>query len=151
MPNTNDFKWWKKHIFAADNDRSVLISGMWTLHALCFTVWCEFARLKVNALRHHSLPNSPRQWEKAHFVPDLLVSLNLFFSHRGLIASSVKLLLLMMGQWGMFIIRYYTPPLLHLPLPPQASIFPRPSKTTSLLSHTGHARLMQLYIINIVN
>lgn len=145
--NWNDLKWWRKHISSGCNDGSVLISGTWTLRVLCVTVRSEFCGLKVDALWHHS----PCRWEKAHFVSDLLVSLYLFLSHRGLIASPVKLLLLMMGQWGMFVIRYYTPPLLYLPLALRTSIFPWPSKTTSLLSHTGCARLMQLYLINTVN
>lgn len=42
-------------------------------------------------------------------------------------------------------------PLTQLPFTLQTSIFPWPSKTTPLLSHTGQARLVQLCIINIFN
>lgn len=87
----------------------------------------------------------------SNFAFDILVSLYLLLSHRGLIAAPVKLLLVMMGQWGLFVIRYYTPPLSHIPFSLQTSIFSWPSKTTPLLSHTGPARLVQLCIINILN
>lgn len=63
-------------------------------------------------------------------------------SHRGSIASPVKLLLLMMSQWGLFVIWYYTPPLTHLPFTFQTSIFPWPSPPPS---HTGQPRLRTLH------
>lgn len=66
-------------------------------------------------------------------------------SHRGSIASPVKLLLLMMSQWGLFVIWYDTPPLSHIPFTLQTSIFPWPSKTTPPLSHTGQPRLRTLH------
>ena len=61
---------------------------------------------------------------QTHFAFDLPVSLHLLLSHQRSIAASVKLLLLMMGQWGLFVIHYYTPPLSQLPFTLQTSIFP---------------------------
>lgn len=56
------------------------------------------------------------------FVFDLPASLSLPLIYTESISSPVKLLLLMMGGWGLF--QNYTPPHLHLPIAIQASIFP---------------------------
>lgn len=108
------------------------------------------ARLRVNGIAHSWARCANEKGSNAFCVWPSSVSVSPL-SHRGSIASPVKLLLLMMGQWGLFVIRYYTPPPSHLPFTLQTSIFPWPSKTTPPLSHTGQARLMQLCIINILN
>lgn len=84
------------------------------------------ARLRVNGIAHswarcanETGSNTFCVWPSSVSVAPL--------SHRGSIASPVKLLLLMMGQWGLFVIRYYTPPPSHLPFTLQTSIFPWPS------------------------
>ncbi len=122
--NRNSFKWRKWHhqnglvadfqqSMPSDNDRSVLITCTVTQHGLYLAAWCEPAWLKVNGIAHSwAHCGDKRGSDTFHF--DLLESL-ILLSHSGSIASPVKLLLLMMDQWGLFVIRYYTPPLPHLP------------------------------------
>lgn len=92
--------------------------------------WCEQAGLKVNGIAHSWAHSGDERLRHIFaFWPSRVSDSPL--SHSRSIASPVKLLLLMMDQWGLFVIRWlYAPtptPTIH---PPDINIPMTPPKTT---------------------
>lgn len=135
MQHSNESWFYVGLLYQVDSECSIIthypFTSCWEMLEYSFCIWPSSVSV---------CPHPPTQYTHTYI-------------DRGLISPLVKLLLLMMGQWGLFVIQYYTPPPSHphLPFTLQTSIFPWPSKTTPLLCHTDQARLTQLCIINILD